>query len=47
MNLAPRLLSTHAVHYVWDRSLPPALEVAPGETFAVATRDASDRQLRP
>jgi acetamidase/formamidase len=47
VNLVPRLLSAHAVHYVWDRSLPPALEVAPGETFAVVTRDASDRQLRP
>jgi acetamidase/formamidase len=40
-------LTAHTVHHVWDNSLPPLLEVAPGETFSVTTRDASDRQLEP
>jgi len=47
VTLSTTFLSSHAVHHVWDNSLAPALEVAPGETFTVALRDASDRQLRP
>ncbi len=42
-----KYLSTHAIHHVWDNTLPPALEVGPGETFTVGMRDASDRQLEP
>jgi acetamidase/formamidase len=44
---ATKYLSAHQIHYVWDSALPPALEVAPGETFTVATRDAADAQLKP
>ena len=40
-------LPAHEVHYVWDNTLPPLLEVAPGETFTVRTRDAADEQLKP
>ncbi len=45
--LSTKLLSSHQIHYVWDNSLPPALEVASGETFTVALRDAADQQLKP
>lgn len=33
-------LGRDAVHYAFDRSLPPALEVDPGESFWVETHDA-------
>ena len=42
-----QFLSIQHVHHVWDNSLPPAITVSPGETFAAALRDASDQQLRP
>jgi acetamidase/formamidase len=45
--VATRFVPAHSVHYVWDNSIAPALEVAPGEIFAVATREAADRQLKP
>ena len=45
MTFSTKYLSAHAVHYVWDNALLPAIEVGPGETFTVALRDASDRQL--
>jgi len=40
-------LSDDRVNYAWDRSVPPILEVKPGEVIEVVTRDASDRQLGP
>lgn len=40
-------LSDDRVNYAWDRSVPPILEVQPGEVVEVVTRDASDRQLGP
>jgi len=36
-----------AFSYVWDNSLEPALEVEPGETVMLHTRDASDEQIHP
>lgn len=42
-----KILDAHHIHYVWDNALPPAIEVVPGETFTVTTRDASNRQLQP
>jgi acetamidase/formamidase len=47
VTFSTKLLSTHQLHYVWDNALPPAIEVAPGESFAVAMRDAADQQLKP
>lgn len=47
MTLSTKYLSAHQIHYVWDNTLPPALEVGPGETFTVALRDAADQQLKP
>lgn len=44
---AEKHLSVHHIHHVWDSSIPPALEVSSGERFTIATRDASNRQLRP
>lgn len=35
------------MHYVWDNSIAPAIEVSTGETFTVATRHAGDQQLKP
>lgn len=32
-------------HYDWDRDRDPVLEIAPGDTVAVACRDAADGQL--
>ncbi|MBD2102611.1 acetamidase/formamidase family protein [Leptolyngbya sp. FACHB-261] len=34
-------------HYGWDRSLPPILTVAPGETVELDIQDASSGQLTP
>lgn len=47
MTFSERLLSSHHTHYVWDNSLPPAIEVGSGEIFTVATREASGGQLTP
>lgn len=40
-------LSDERVYYVWDRSIPPLLEVEPGEVVEITTRDASDHQIGP
>lgn len=42
-----KFLSAHAQHFVWDRSLAPALEVTPSEPFTVELRDAANGELRP
>lgn len=34
-------------HYGWDRSIPPVLRVAPGETVEFETTDASGGQITP
>ncbi len=34
-------------HYGWDRSLPPALVLVPGETVELEIRDASSDQITP
>src|SRR5437899_1547032 len=47
MTLTSKLVSSHHIHYVWDNSIPPAVEVGPGEAFTVAMREAADRQLKP
>ncbi len=35
-------LNSDHIHTVWDRALPPALEVRPGDTVTFETLDASD-----
>lgn len=45
-------MSTHifpadAVHFRWDPTLPPVLEVVPGDTVAYELRDVTDAQLAP
>ena len=36
-----------AFRYVWDRSIPPAVEVESGDVVALHARDASDEQIHP
>lgn len=40
-------LSRDTIHHRWDRSIPPALEIEPGDTVLFETRDATDHQLTP
>ena len=40
-------LSAERVHYAWDNSVEPLLEISPGETVIFETRDASDRTVTP
>jgi acetamidase/formamidase len=40
---ATHRLDASRVHYAWDRSLPPRLEINPGDTVIFDTRDAADR----
>jgi acetamidase/formamidase len=35
------------VHYTWDAEHPPTLEIEPGDTVIVWTRDVSDNQITP
>ena len=45
---APRhTIHQHRHHFGWDNANPPALRVAPGETVAFETVDASGGQLSP
>jgi len=37
----------HTGHNRWHPDIPPILEVEPGETVALETRDASDSQIKP
>jgi acetamidase/formamidase len=36
-------LDASGVHYEWNNSIPPRLEIDPGDTVVFATRDAADR----
>ena len=36
------VLEASAAHYAWDRSIPPRLEIEPGDTVVLETRDAAD-----
>lgn len=40
-------LSAERVHYCWDNSIAPLLEIDPGEAVVFETRDASDRTVTP
>ncbi len=40
-------LSAEELHYCWDNSIPPRLEIESGDTVLFETRDASDTQVQP
>lgn len=40
-------LSAERVHHVWDNSLPPLIEIEPGDTVVFQTRDSSDGRNKP
>jgi acetamidase/formamidase len=40
-------LDDRVVHYEWNNALPPRLEVEPGDTVVLDTRDAADRYYTP
>ena len=40
-------LAAPPTHSVWDRSLPPRLRIAPGDTVSVVCQDASGGQVQP
>jgi acetamidase/formamidase len=40
-------LRDDVVHYKWDAEIPPTLEIEPGDTVIVWTRDVSDNQITP
>src|SRR5437588_4054585 len=35
------------VHYKWDNSLPPAIEIEPGDIVDFETDEVSDGQIKP
>ena len=35
------------IHYKWDNSLPPAIEIEPGDTVHCETEEVSDGQIKP
>ncbi|MBO0708366.1 MAG: acetamidase/formamidase family protein [Candidatus Dormibacteraeota bacterium] len=41
------VLERGRVHYKWDSSLPPVIEVDPGDTVHFETQEVSDGQIRP
>jgi acetamidase/formamidase len=45
--MSEHLLSAEPTHSVWDRSLPPRLRIAPGDTVRIACVDASGGQVKP
>jgi acetamidase/formamidase len=40
-------LTAHPTHSVWDRTLPPRLHIAPGDTVQIRCVDASGAQVHP
>src|SRR5688572_21214176 len=38
---------TDRVHYTWDAGNAPVIEIDPGDTVVVTTRDVSDNQVHP
>lgn len=40
-------LSANPTHSVWDRTLPPRLHIAPGDTVSIQCVDASGAQVHP
>ncbi|MDR7555112.1 MAG: acetamidase/formamidase family protein [Armatimonadota bacterium] len=45
--MAAHVLSPDRVHYKWNKDLPPALVVEPGDTVTCRTRDVTDGQVTP
>jgi len=40
-------LDRKKIHYKWDNSLPPAIEIEPGDTVHCETEEVSDGQIKP
>jgi hypothetical protein len=40
-------LDRSKIHYKWDNSLPPAIEIEPGDTVHCETEEVSDGQIKP
>jgi len=40
-------LDRSKIHYKWDNSLPPAIEIDPGDTVHCETEEVSDGQIKP
>lgn len=45
--MANHELAAEELHYCWDNSIAPRLEIEPGDTVTFETRDAGDRQVQP
>lgn len=45
--MATHELAADSLHYYWDNSLAPRLEIESGDTVIFETRDASDGQIKP
>jgi acetamidase/formamidase len=41
------VLTGERVHHAWDNSIPPLLEIEPGDTVVFQTRNASDGRVTP
>jgi len=40
-------LDRSKIHYKWDNSLPPAIEIEPGDTVHCETEEVTDGQIKP
>ena len=40
-------LDRSKIHYKWDNSLPPAIEIESGDTVHCETEEVSDGQIKP
>jgi acetamidase/formamidase len=45
--MAEYTLTPERVHYKWNRDLPPAIAVSPGDVVTCLTRDVTDGQVTP
>jgi acetamidase/formamidase len=45
--MAEYALSPDKVHYKWNKDLPPAIEIDPGDVVRCETRDVTDGQVTP
>jgi len=45
--MAEHVLSPAKIHYKWNKDLPPAIEIDPGDVVTCETRDVTDGQVTP
>src|ERR1051325_9912493 len=41
------VLERGKIHYKWDNSLPPAIEIEPGDVVHCETEEVTDGQIKP